>query len=132
ASIPEPFFSICQECLRTDPERRCTLAGIKAHLDPPQAAEVAVATPEPVLDRDAKKPYKFFAMVVGGTLIFLLFLIGAFTFGWDLTPSAPLPSFHSPFAKRAAPTGSDADTAREPSMRTSDPKPAVQTAIHPH
>jgi serine/threonine protein kinase len=35
ATIPEPFFTIARECLQVDPARRCTLAGIKAHLNPP-------------------------------------------------------------------------------------------------
>jgi TonB family protein len=34
ASIPEPFHTIVQECLRTDPARRCTLSEIKARLQP--------------------------------------------------------------------------------------------------
>jgi TonB family protein len=48
ATIPEPFFTICRECLRTDPERRCALAAIEARLNPPQAAEPAVQpAPQP-------------------------------------------------------------------------------------
>lgn len=34
AAIPEPFHTIAQECLRTDPARRCTLSDIKARLQP--------------------------------------------------------------------------------------------------
>ncbi len=32
-SIPQPFAGIARECLRTDPERRCTLGGVKARLE---------------------------------------------------------------------------------------------------
>ena len=38
ANLPEPFFTICRECLRTNPKRRCTLAAIEALLDPTQVA----------------------------------------------------------------------------------------------
>jgi TonB family protein len=31
-SIPQPFAGIARECLRIDPERRCTLGGVKARL----------------------------------------------------------------------------------------------------
>ena len=33
-SIPQPLAGIVRECLRTDPERRCTLGGVKARLSP--------------------------------------------------------------------------------------------------
>lgn len=32
-SIPQPFAGIARECLRTDPEQRCTLGKVKARLD---------------------------------------------------------------------------------------------------
>jgi len=32
-SIPQPFAGIARECLRTSPERRCTLGGVKARLE---------------------------------------------------------------------------------------------------
>jgi len=33
-SLPQPFAAITQECLRSDPERRCTLSDVKARLEP--------------------------------------------------------------------------------------------------
>jgi TonB family protein len=33
-SIPQPFAGIVQECLRLDPQRRCTIGDIKARLEP--------------------------------------------------------------------------------------------------
>ncbi|MGA2168735.1 MAG: TonB family protein [Terracidiphilus sp.] len=33
-SIPQPFAGIAQECLRSDPTRRCTLSDVKARLEP--------------------------------------------------------------------------------------------------
>ena len=33
-SVPQPFAGIAQECLRSDPLRRCTLSDVKARLEP--------------------------------------------------------------------------------------------------
>lgn len=51
ASIPQPFAGIAQECLRFDPQRRCTISDIKARLEP--------AKPIPVPDPPSKKGRKF-------------------------------------------------------------------------
>ncbi len=45
SSVPEPFASLARDCLRADPARRCTLADIRARLEP--APDRALA-PEPV------------------------------------------------------------------------------------
>ncbi len=89
ATIPEPFFTICRECLGTDPERRCTLAGIKAHLNPPAGS--AGQSAEAILDATAKPSNRFRAMILTGTVLFVLLMFAAFKFGWELTPSSPVP-----------------------------------------
>ncbi len=91
AAVPEPFFTICRECLRVDPERRCTLAGIKARLKLPRAAERAVEAAEAIVHQAAKPSYRFRVMILSGVAIFLFLLLAAFKIGWDLTPwySAP-------------------------------------------
>jgi TonB family protein len=38
-SIPQPFAAIARECLRPDPERRCTVKDVRASLDPAQAVQ---------------------------------------------------------------------------------------------
>jgi len=43
-SIPQPFFDIARDCMRTAPSRRCTLSDIKARLEPASSA-IAVAGP---------------------------------------------------------------------------------------
>ncbi len=88
-TIPEPFFSIARECLRVEPERRCTLAEIKARLEPPQATENAVE-PQTAIDRRGNPFFSFRAMVLVGAVLALFFFIAAFKFGYDLTPSNPL------------------------------------------
>src|SRR3984957_7178496 len=88
--IPEPFFTICRECLRTDPAQRCTLAGIKARLNSSHADEPAVeAAVEPsvaIVHRPAKPSYKFRAKIIAGAVVLLLLTVAAFSFGWNLTP----------------------------------------------
>jgi TonB family protein len=89
ATIPEPFFSICRECLRIDPERRCTLGEIRAHLNSFGTMEVATHAAEPTASQVGEWSIRHRAMIAGGAVVVLLFLIGAFKLGWDLTPSPP-------------------------------------------
>jgi TonB family protein len=115
ASIPEPFYTICRECLRTDPEQRCTLAGIEAHLNPP-APEEPEAETEAVVEPVAKPSLKLSAFVAGGAAVLLLLIFAAFKFGWEMTPSSP------------ATTSQPQATAKE---ATTAPAPRVATASAP-
>ena len=52
-AIPEPFRGIARECLHLDPKRRCSIADIKARLQPagrsvPAAVDVPPPAPRPV------------------------------------------------------------------------------------
>ena len=52
SSVPEPFASIARDCLRVDPARRCTLADIRARLEPasdraPEPVPVPAPAPAP-------------------------------------------------------------------------------------
>ena len=129
ATIPEPFFTICRECLRTDPERRCTLAGIKALLNPPQAAEPAVQPAEASVDRTAKPSYRFRAMILAGAVLVLLLVFAAFKFGWDLTPSSPAPAPQPRVPEStAAPCATCGNCSRTISAPTAKPAPAPAPA----
>lgn len=58
-AIPAPFGDIARQCLRRDPQRRCTLAEIGARLDPDAPALGQLKTVEPrviVKPLDAPKP----------------------------------------------------------------------------
>jgi TonB family protein len=131
ANLPEPFFTICRECLRIDPVRRCTLAGIKARLNPPQAAGPAVRPAEAIVERTAKPSYRFRALILTGAVLVLLLLFAAFKFGWDLTPwssaPAPQPSVQEPTAAPATPA---ATAPAPPVAPTSEaaPTPAPASA----
>jgi TonB family protein len=113
ANLPEPFLTICRQCLRTDPELRCTLPGIQSLLNPLDPAELAARPAEPavqpaqpiahpaeaiaaeaiaveaMIDRAAHPSYRFRAVIFAGALLFLLLMIAAFSFGWNLTPTSP-------------------------------------------
>ena len=129
ANLPEPFFTICGECLRTDPERRCTLAGIKARLNPPQAVEPAVQPAEAVVERTAKPSSKFRAMILTGAVLVLLLMFATFKFGWDLTPSTAAPAPQPPVAEPTAAPASPAATAPAPStVPTAEPAPTPTAA----
>ncbi len=132
ATIPEPFFTICRECLRTDPERRCTLAGIKAHLNPPDAAEPAVQPAGANVDRTAKPSYRFRAMIFTGAVLVLLLMFAAFKFGWDLTPSSPAPAPQPRVAEiTAAPWPREVTAPASSAASTAEPAPSPRVATAP-
>ena len=130
ANLPEPFFTICRECLRIDPERRCTLGGIKAHLNSPTlAAEPAVAPAPAIVDRTAKPSYRSRVKILAGAVVTLLLMIAAFRFGWNLVPSAPAPAPQSPVSELTAAPAPRAATIPAPSPApTADPAPAPAPA----
>jgi TonB family protein len=122
ASIPEPFFTICRECLRTDPERRCTLADIKTLLSPVEPEDLAVQTagsiaddpiPDRIAYRTARPAYDLFAMLFAAAVLLVMLMVAAFKLGWDLTPSsiAPLPETALPAPVPPGETLSAAPTA---------------------
>lgn len=125
-TIPEPFYQIARECLQVEPERRCTLAAIKAHLDALQAAEDVVKAEsfaKTFIDRPAKPSYIFRATILAASVFALLFFIAAFMFGYDLTPSDPLSLFKLP-----APAQSVAQPQPSVLKPTAPPAQPVATA----
>ncbi len=134
-TIPEPFYKIARECLRVDPERRCTLAAIKAHLDASQAVEDVVKAesfPDSFIDRPAKPSYIFRATILAASVIVLFFFIAAFKFGYDLTPSDPLSlfRFQAPAQTATQPQPSVLNPTAPPAqpVATAPPPPAAPTA----
>jgi TonB family protein len=127
ATIPEPFFTIARECLQVDPAHRGTLAGIKAHLSPPQ-----IAGP---VDPPAKLSYKFRAMVLAGSAVVLFLFIAAFKFGFDLTPTSPIPPQQFPMpappAARPEPSVSEPNDVPAPPAAAALTPPAAHTAKRP-
>jgi protein TonB len=46
-SLPSPFFDIVRNCLRRDPQRRCTIADISARLRPTSSVPLSPVSPAP-------------------------------------------------------------------------------------
>ena len=128
ATIPEPFFTICRECLRTDPAHRCTLAGIKARLNSStQDAGPAAEPAEAIAHRPAKPSYKFRAKIIAGGVLVLVLLVATFTFGWNLTPSSPAPAAQprvQEFTAAPAPTAATAPAPFRTPIAEPSPVPA--------
>jgi TonB family protein len=74
-SIPPPFADIAQECLRSDPARRCTLADIKARLDLPRSL------PESGGDTHRKSSAKLRVTALIATALVLFAVIAALKLG---------------------------------------------------
>lgn len=126
-TLPEPYLTICRECLRIDPKSRCTVAGIRALLNPPPAAEPpvqpaqsiqpagAVQPAETTVERSAKPAYRLRAMIAAGAIVVLFLLFAAFKFGWDSTPASPA----------AAPQASGGESAAAPALPVAAPAAAM-------
>jgi TonB family protein len=117
-AVPEPFFTIARECLQIDPARRCTIADIKAHLNPlrveePIAEPAALPPARPVVERAEKRSYKSLAFIAMCLALALFFLVAAFRLGWDLTPATPAPVVTEQTVaplQTSAPAAADAQT----------------------
>lgn len=129
ATLPEPFFTICRECLRIDPERRCTLAGIRARLNPRKAAGPEVQPAEAMVERNAKPSYLFRAMICCGAILALLLVFAAFKFGWDATPTSPESADQSSVTEPPSVTVIPAAAAPAPSVAPNAERTPVPASI---
>ena len=70
AFIPQPFAGIARNCLRSDPQQRCTLSEVKARLEPPPAVPAPVI--KPVIKTDRTAPAKPRAKALVAVVLVLL------------------------------------------------------------
>jgi TonB family protein len=75
-SLPEPFRGIARECLRLDPNRRCSVAQIQARLEP--AARSVPAEPEP--PPPPVRHYRYTWRMLIPVAVLLAFGLGAYLF----------------------------------------------------
>ena len=68
ATIAEPFRGIVRECLHLDPKRRCSIAEIKARLQP-TARSVPAAFVEPIMPSEPVKRGPIAAALIVGALL---------------------------------------------------------------
>ena len=71
-SIPEPFRGIARECLHLDPKRRCSLAEIKARLQPPARSVPAELEPVPAVPYRSNRAAVTIAMLVAAVVVGLV------------------------------------------------------------
>jgi TonB family protein len=78
-SVPEPFRAIARECLLRDPGERCTLADIKARLQPPAAPLKKVEEPAAPVKEPADqivRPKRHVVALIVSVVIVLAVLAG--------------------------------------------------------
>ena len=109
-SLPQPYVGIARECLRSDPERRCTLPGVKARLR---------ATQSPTQSPSAKRPW---LAIAAGVLVLLAILSVLYLRSHPSEPTQPAANQQSESAVTASPA-----PAPEPSQNPE--APSAQGAV---
>jgi TonB family protein len=99
--LPQPYFEIAQQCLRSDPARRCTLTDIRTRLQLPQPLPVVTAESEKTSPAWYRRPL----------IIAAIFFVVAFS---------------ATFLLRSHHTSPSPPTESQPSAETS-PEPTTQS-----
>lgn len=85
-SIPQPFAAIVRECLRPDPERRCTVNDVRVYLDPSQS----VPRPRPAVKTTREvAPVKLGKLAFVAVVFVLLVACGFLLLRFHRTAHAP-------------------------------------------
>lgn len=123
-SIPEPFATIARECLRIDPQRRCTLGEIKARLELPLSLQ------EPASETSPTKPAKLrLTAIVAAAFVLLLVISGLLLRSHQPHPS---PSIGEPQAvSPAAAPQHPSSVAKKQSARATAVSGAVVNQVLP-
>jgi TonB family protein len=116
ATVPEPFRGIARECLHVDPKRRCSIAEIKARMQPaarsvPEEAK-APAPPEPRVKRGP----------IVAALLAVTLVVGIIVF-YPRGKSVPAPAS----ATTAPPASQTASHPSSPTASQTISQPATQT-----
>ncbi len=106
-SIPQPFATIAQECLRADPSRRCTITEIMARLEPPQS----FTEPESKTHEVAPAKFRVTALVAGALVLIVVIAILLLR-SHHVEPSAPTASQQPAPASVAPPPQSPASVTQ--------------------
>jgi len=114
ATIPQPFFAVARECLRVDPARRMTLSGVKAQLEPAQAAEpVARSTGKPL----SKAGVTAIAGALLGVVVVFALLRTASHRTAPSSAASPQPSAQAPSAAQPQSPAPEAGTIKAPLVK---------------
>ena len=117
-TIPEPFRGIARECLHLDPKRRCSLAEIRARLQPAARSVPAPLAPAKAPPPAAQNRKSIYALVLACIAVVLLAVSVFHSRGKNsaqqtastsqppagqTAPAAPTPEATAPTPKTAAP-----------------------------
>ena len=134
-SIPEPYRGIARECLHLDPKRRCSLAEIRARLQPAGRSVPAALEPAKAPQRSTKSRKPIYALVLVCIAVVLL----AFSIfrsrgknSSEQTTAAPEQpaSQAAPVAPAAAPAPEAARSAPEPATPAKTPTSSEGAVLH--
>ena len=127
-SIPEPYRGIARECLHLDPKRRCSLADIRARLQPAARSVPAAMAPLRVPQSPTKSRKPLYALVLVCVAVVLL-LVSVFRSRGKSSSSEPAAETPQPASQTAlAPATTPAPEAPKPAPEAAaaapSPKPA--------
>jgi len=121
--IPEPFRGIARECLHLDPKRRCSIADIKARMQP-AARSVPDPSPEPATSAPIK-PYGTPWRILIPIAVVLVFALAWGVFHWIFPPKPPTVG---PAKIEAAPVASAPVSSQTVSSKPGNTGPATSSA----
>jgi len=125
-SIPQPFADIARECLRSDPARRCTVADIKAHLEPARSFQ------KPASKNGEKQPAKLgVKMLIAAALIVLAVIVVLKSGSRQARPSLPPTQAQQPPPVIAAPSPAPSQTPGNQTPKGTLVKGAVAERVLP-
>ena len=115
ASIPQPFYAIAQECLRSDPALRCTLNDIKARLQP-ESSRPQPEPPVPAPVREVRVPEELREPPSAGrkrplliAAVLILLVLAATFFVWFRHAQSSSPAASNPASDGVENKGAVAD-----------------------
>jgi TonB family protein len=101
--VPEPFRGIVRECLQMDPKRRCSVAEVRARLQPPGRSVPVAPEPEPVREARTKRGPIIAAAVVVAAIVGFFILHSR---NQSSSSAAPEPSAQQSSSQPATPAAS--------------------------
>jgi TonB family protein len=133
AAIPEPFRGIARECLHLDPKRRCSIAEIKARLQPP-ARSVPAPPPAPASSARVKH-YRATWRILIPIAVLLMFGLGMRLFYkvFPRKPSTEGPVIaYAPLASEPVSSKAATPSAVKPAAASAAvPQPRVRESVAP-
>ena len=123
-TIPEPFRGIARECLHLDPKRRCSLAEIRARLQPAARSVPAPIAPAKSPQRSTQSRKSIYALVLACIAVVLLAVSVFHSRGKNSAEqTAPTPQPPASQTAPAAPAVAPTPEAAAPEPKTAEPAP---------